>query len=106
MIPIPSGVRVWIATRHPDMRRGMHPLGQTSDVLQAAVFALLEGLPAEVVVMADAAYDADHLRQAIAAKCPHLQRRGAIRIPEPVGGATNRWSYTECRCAVLEAKML
>ena len=37
IIPIPSGVRVWIATRHPDMRRGMHPLGQTSDVLQAAV---------------------------------------------------------------------
>jgi hypothetical protein len=29
--------------------------------------ALIEGLPAEVV-MADTAYDADHLRQAIAAK--------------------------------------
>ena len=23
MIPIPSGVRVWIATGHTDMRRGM-----------------------------------------------------------------------------------
>jgi transposase len=34
-------------------------------VPQAA--ALIEGLPAEVV-MADTAYDADHLRQAIAAK--------------------------------------
>ena len=41
--------------------------GQKGDAPQAA--ALLEGLPAEVV-MADTAYDADHLRQAIAAKGP------------------------------------
>jgi transposase len=39
--------------------------GQKGDAPQAAV--LIEGLPAEVV-MADTAYDADHLRQAIAAK--------------------------------------
>ena len=26
MIPIPSGVRVWIATGHTDMRRGMNSL--------------------------------------------------------------------------------
>jgi transposase len=39
--------------------------GQKGDAPQAA--ALLEGLSAEVV-MADTAYDADHLRQAIAAK--------------------------------------
>jgi transposase len=26
MIPIPSGVRVWIATGHTDMRRGMNTL--------------------------------------------------------------------------------
>jgi hypothetical protein len=26
MIPIPSGVRVWIATGHSDMRRGMNSL--------------------------------------------------------------------------------
>ncbi len=39
--------------------------GQKGDAPQAA--ALLEGLPAEVV-MADTAYDADHLRRAIAAK--------------------------------------
>src|SRR3982751_2971672 len=26
MIPIPSGVRIWIATGHTDMRRGMHGL--------------------------------------------------------------------------------
>ena len=39
--------------------------GQKGDALQAA--ALIEGLAAEVV-MADAAYDADHLRHAIAAK--------------------------------------
>ena len=39
--------------------------GQKGDAPQAA--ALIEGLPAEVV-MADTAYDADHLRQAIAAK--------------------------------------
>ena len=39
--------------------------GQKGDAPQAA--ALIEGLPTEVV-MADTAYDADHLRQAIAAK--------------------------------------
>ena len=39
--------------------------GQKGDAPQAA--ALIEGLPAEVV-MADTAYDADHLRQAITAK--------------------------------------
>ena len=39
--------------------------GQKGDAPQAA--ALIEGLPAEVV-MADTAYDADHFRQAIAAK--------------------------------------
>jgi len=39
--------------------------GQKGDAPQAA--ALIEGLPAEVV-MADTAYDTDHLRQAIAAK--------------------------------------
>jgi transposase len=39
--------------------------GQKGDAPQAA--ALIEGLPAEVV-MGDTAYDADHLRQAIAAK--------------------------------------
>lgn len=39
--------------------------GQKGDAPQAA--ALIEDLPAEVV-MADTAYDADHLRQAIAAK--------------------------------------
>jgi transposase len=39
--------------------------GQKGDAPQAA--ALIDGLPAEVV-MADAAYDADHLRLAIAAK--------------------------------------
>jgi transposase len=39
--------------------------GQKGDAPQAA--ALIEGLPAEVV-MADTAYDADPLRQAIAAK--------------------------------------
>jgi transposase len=39
--------------------------GQKGDVPQAA--ALIEGLSAEVF-MADTAYDADHLREAIAAK--------------------------------------
>ena len=29
MIPIPSGVRVWIATGHTDMRRGMRGLALT-----------------------------------------------------------------------------
>ena len=29
MIPIPSGVRVWIATGHTDMRRGMQSLALT-----------------------------------------------------------------------------
>lgn len=29
MIPIPSGVSVWIATGHTDMRRGMQSLALT-----------------------------------------------------------------------------
>ncbi|WP_143198075.1 IS66 family insertion sequence element accessory protein TnpB, partial [Bradyrhizobium sp. AS23.2] len=29
MIPIPNGVRVWIATGHTDMRRGMRSLALT-----------------------------------------------------------------------------
>src|SRR6266851_10124836 len=45
--------------------RFMLTAGQKGDAPQAA--ALIEGLPAEVV-MADTAYDADHLRQTIAAK--------------------------------------
>jgi transposase len=45
--------------------RFMLTAGQKGDAPQAA--GLIEGLPAEVV-MADTAYDADHLRQAIAAK--------------------------------------
>ena len=45
--------------------RFMLTAGQKGDAPQAA--ALIEGLPAEVI-MADTAYDADHLRQAIAAK--------------------------------------
>jgi transposase len=44
--------------------------GQAGDAPQAA--ALIEGLPAEVV-MADAAYDADHFRQAIS-------DRGALAV--------------------------
>ena len=35
MIPIPSGVRVWIATGHTDMRRGMQGLAlQVQEGLQ------------------------------------------------------------------------
>jgi len=36
MIPIPSGVRVWIATGHTDMRRGMNGLAlQVQQALKA-----------------------------------------------------------------------
>ena len=35
MIPLPSGVRVWIATGHTDMRRGMNGLAlQVQEVLK------------------------------------------------------------------------
>ena len=35
MIPIPSGVRVWLATGHTDMRRGMNGLAlQIQEVLK------------------------------------------------------------------------
>lgn len=35
MIPLPSGVRVWIAAGHTDMRRGMQGLArQVQEVLQ------------------------------------------------------------------------
>ena len=47
--------------------------GQKGDAPQAA--ALLEGLPAEVVV-ADTAYDADHLRQAIRHERSNIRSTG------------------------------
>lgn len=35
MIPVPSGVRVWLATGHTDMRRGMNGLSlQVQEVLR------------------------------------------------------------------------
>ena len=35
MIPFPSGTRVWLATGHTDMRRGMNGLAlQVQEVLQ------------------------------------------------------------------------
>jgi transposase len=69
--------------------------GQKGDAPQAA--ALIEGLSAEVV-MADTAYDADHLRQAIAAKgaiavipnnpvtCTQISARQAPLCPAPSRG--------------------
>ena len=69
--------------------------GQKGDAPQAA--ALIEGLPAEVV-MADTAYDADPLRQAIAAKgaiavipkqpvtSAQISARQASLRPAPPGG--------------------
>jgi transposase len=34
MIPVPTGVRIWLAVGHTDMRRGMHSLGlQVQQVL-------------------------------------------------------------------------
>ena len=62
--------------------RFMLTAGQKGDAPQAA--ALIEGLSAEVV-MADTAYDADHLRQAIAAKgalavIPNKIRHGRSNI--------------------------
>jgi hypothetical protein len=36
MIALPTGVRVWIAAGHSDMRRGMHSLAlQVQEVLKA-----------------------------------------------------------------------
>ena len=40
MIPIPSGVRVWIATGHTDMRRGMQGLALTVQVTLSAILML------------------------------------------------------------------
>ena len=40
MIPVPSGVRVWIATGHTDMRRGMQGLAlQVQESLKRDPFA-------------------------------------------------------------------
>ncbi|MBN8977068.1 MAG: IS66 family insertion sequence element accessory protein TnpB [Rhizobiales bacterium] len=40
MIPVPSGVRVWIATGHTDMRRGMQGLAlQAQESLMSDPFA-------------------------------------------------------------------
>ena len=40
MIPIPSGVRVWIATGHTDMRRGMQGLALTVQEVESAILML------------------------------------------------------------------
>ena len=48
MIPIPSGVRVWLATGHTDMRRGFPSLAlQVQEVLKhdPLAFVLLQGAP-------------------------------------------------------------
>jgi hypothetical protein len=37
MIPIPSGVRVWIATGHTDMRRGMQGLAFTDFGIESLI---------------------------------------------------------------------
>jgi transposase len=55
--------------------------GQKGDAPQAA--ALIEGLPAEVV-MADTAYDADHLRQAIAAKLAVIPNNPSRALKYPL----------------------
>jgi IS5 family transposase len=52
--------------------------GQKGDAPQAA--ALLEGAPAEVVI-ADAAYDADHVREAVAEKGPRPSFRTILHAP-------------------------
>jgi len=40
MIPVPSGVRVWIATGHTDMRRGMNSLAlQIQEALKRDPYA-------------------------------------------------------------------
>jgi transposase len=57
---------LWIVRTGSPWRDLPETFGDWNSVFRQAA-ALIEGLPAEVV-MADTAYDADHLRQAIAAK--------------------------------------
>ena len=47
MIPIPSGVRVWIATGHTDMRRGMQSLALTVQGIAPARAALRGAMEGE-----------------------------------------------------------
>ena len=70
--------------------------GQKGDAPQAV--ALLEGLPAEVV-MADTAYDADHLRQAIAAK-------GAIAVIPNNPSRALKYPLTTSLCPAPSCRML
>jgi transposase len=64
--------------------------GQKGDAPQAA--ALIEGLPAEVI-MADTAYDADHLRQAIAASSPTTRHaRSNIRSTSISTPSATSWN--------------
>jgi transposase len=81
--------------------------GQKGDAPQAA--ALIEGLPAEVV-MADTAYDADPLRQAIAAKgaiavIPNNPSR-ALKYPLDISTPSATWwsvvSQNSSNSAVLQ----
>jgi hypothetical protein len=63
--------------------------GQKGDAPQAA--ALIEGLPAEVI-MADTAYDADPLRQAIAA-FGFRNYGDRDKGPAPLSLCESRWRY-------------
>jgi hypothetical protein len=44
MIPVPSAVRVWIATGHTDMRRGMNSLAAGAGIVAARRRALSQPL--------------------------------------------------------------
>ena len=45
MIPVPSGVRVWLAVGHTDMRRGMNSLPETFQLEKAGLSRTIERWP-------------------------------------------------------------
>jgi transposase len=88
MIPIPSGVRVWIATGHTDMRRGMN--GLTLQVQQALkrdphagdlfVFRGRRGNLVKVHVALRQAAGARQVHLALAGRWRRCHHAGAARL--------------------------
>ena len=80
MIPVPSGVRVWLAVGHTDMRRGMNSLAlQVQEALKRDphggdlyVFRGKRGQPPRFCIQFSLRNDRLSLASAVRAKAPGL----------------------------------
>ena len=90
MIPIPGGVRVWIATGHTDMRRGMQGLALT--VQESLKREALHAAPHVGVACRDpdpdAAWDRNHRRPRNVATIKSAHADALMLTRAPPGSST------------------